>query len=111
MMPSRFEEPNAKFKGLPSSETAAPKNKDALSLRIDQTTRGLIDKAAEILGQTRTEFMLTSARERATEVVLNQTLFRLSGADWAAFTEALDNAPPANAELKALLARKAPWDA
>jgi uncharacterized protein (DUF1778 family) len=110
MPPSRFEEPNAKFKGLPSSEATAAKNKDALSLRIDQTTRGLIDKAAEILGQTRTEFMLTSARERATEVVLNQTLFRLSGTDWTAFTEALDNPPPANAELKALLARKAPWD-
>lgn len=111
MTPARFEEPNAKFKGAPANEAVAAKNKDALSLRIDQTTRGLIDKAAEILGQTRTEFMLTSARERATEVVLNQTLFRLNDTDWSAFNEALDNPPPANAELKALLARKAPWDA
>jgi uncharacterized protein (DUF1778 family) len=51
-----------------------------------------------------------SARDAATEALLNQTVFRLSGAEWDAFVSALDNPPPPNAKLKALLARTAPWD-
>jgi uncharacterized protein (DUF1778 family) len=86
------------------------KSRSLLSLRIDQLTRDLIDRAAEALGQTRTEFMLTSARERATDVLLNQTLFRLNETDWKAFASALDNPPSANAELKALLTEKDPWE-
>ena len=87
----------------------APKA-EPLSLRVDSETRSLIDRAALALGQTRTEFMLASARERATEVLLNRTLFVLKGSDWNAFVDALDNPPPPNAKLKALLASKAPWE-
>jgi uncharacterized protein (DUF1778 family) len=87
-----------------------PKGDAPLSMRVDSETRSLIDRAATALGQTRTEFMLASARERATEVLLNRTLFVLKGADWNAFVDALDNPPPPNAKLKALLARRAPWE-
>lgn len=80
-----------------------------LSMRVDNETKSLIDRAANALGQTRTEFMLASARERATEVLLNRSLFILGDNDWNAFTSALDEAPPANAKLRALLSRKAPW--
>jgi uncharacterized protein (DUF1778 family) len=81
-----------------------------MSLRMDVETRTLIDRAASVVGQNRTEFMLASARDRATEVLLNQTFFRLPNAGWAAFVGALDNPPPPNAKLKALLARKMPWE-
>jgi uncharacterized protein (DUF1778 family) len=81
-----------------------------MSLRMDEETRQLIDKAASVVGQNRTDFMLSSARDRATEVLLNQTFFRLPTPDWEAFVSALDDPPPPNAKLKALLARKAPWE-
>lgn len=93
-----------------SPKPKAPRPKDAMSLRIDAATRDLIHRAADVLGQSRTEFMLTSARERAIGVLLNQTLFRLNASDWAAFTDALDDPPPPNEALKALLASKPPWE-
>lgn len=82
----------------------------AFSFRIDERTVGLIDQAAEAIGQTRTEFVLASARERATDVLLDQTLFRLSAADWKAFSAALDEPAAPNEELKQFLARKSPWE-
>ena len=81
-----------------------------MSLRMDEETRSLIDRAAKARGQNRTEFMLSSARQIATEVLLDQTLFVLNGSDWDGFVDALDNPPPPNAKLKELLARRAPWE-
>jgi uncharacterized protein (DUF1778 family) len=81
-----------------------------MSLRIDDATRALIDRAASVVGQNRTDFMLASARDRATEVLLNQTFVTLPRQDWNAFVRALDNPPPPNAKLKSLLGRKMPWE-
>ncbi|MGD9981130.1 MAG: DUF1778 domain-containing protein [Hyphomonadaceae bacterium] len=81
-----------------------------MSLRIDDATRDLIDRAAAVSGQNRTEFMLTLLREKAAEVLLNQRLFTLNDADWNAFVKRLDDPPPPNAKLKALLARTPIWD-
>jgi len=81
-----------------------------MNLRVDEETRHLIDRAANALGQSRTEFMLSSARERAVEVLLSRTLFVLDHDDWMAFAAALDAPPQPNAKLKALLSKDAPWD-
>jgi len=83
---------------------------EPMSFRMDVETRALVDRAASILGQNRTDFMLTSLRERATAILLNQRLFTLNDADWATFVDRLDNPPPPNAKLKALLARVPIWD-
>ncbi len=83
---------------------------ESLSLRVDAQTRFMIDRAAEVLGQTRTEFMLSTARSRATEILLNQRLFVLNTSDWTAFVDALDAPMLPNAKLKALLAREPIWD-
>ncbi|MBS0386737.1 MAG: DUF1778 domain-containing protein [Proteobacteria bacterium] len=88
-----------------SAKKAAP-----MSFRIDAETRDLVDRAANAAGQNRTDFMLTTLRERAMEVLLNQALFALSGANWAAFTDSLDNPPPPNAKLRTLLSRVPAWD-
>jgi uncharacterized protein (DUF1778 family) len=87
-----------------------PAKVEALSLRVDPQTRFLIDRAADALGQTRTEFMLATARSKATEILLGQRLFALNGAEWSDFTSALDASTPANAKLKELLGRKPAWD-
>jgi uncharacterized protein (DUF1778 family) len=54
--------------------------------------------------------MISTLRERATEILLNQRLFVLNEADWTTFVDRLDNPPPPNAKLKALLARVPIWD-
>jgi len=81
-----------------------------MSFRMDSETRALVDRAAAIAGQNRTDFMLTALRERATEVLLDQRLFILNDADWTAFVDRLDNPLPPNAKLKALMARTPLWD-
>lgn len=87
----------------------APKS-GTLSIRVDEETRHLIDRAASVTGQNRSDFMLSSARERALAILLNQRIFGLSEANWDRFMADLDNPPPPNAKLKALLARVPIWD-
>ena len=90
--------------------TATPKAKtQTINLRVSPEQQALIDRAAGVTKQSRTEFLLQSAWERAEHVLLDQTLFVLNAADWRAFMNVLDTPPPANAELKKLLARAPLW--
>lgn len=81
--------------------------KGSISLRIEANTRKLIDDAAAVLGKTRTEFMIDSARQQAIDVLLDQRLFMLDSQRFDAFMHALDNPPAPGPKLQALL-RKAP---
>src|SRR3990170_766626 len=54
-----------------------PQPKGSINLRIEAQTRRLIDDAAAVLGKTRTEFMIESARAQAIDVLLDQRLFAL----------------------------------
>jgi len=82
----------------------------SINLRINETTRDLIDSAAAAVGKSRTEFMLESAREHAIDVLLDQRMFVLDDKQFAAFVAALDHPPQPNHALKKLLARKSPWE-
>jgi uncharacterized protein (DUF1778 family) len=84
--------------------------KTSINLRISKKERMLIDTAAAIVGKSRTEFMLESARQHAIDVLLDQQLFVLDAEQYAAFEHALANPPPPNAKLRQLLASKAPWE-
>ena len=83
----------------------------AINLRATPQLRDLIDKAAALTGQNRTEFMLESSRLRAEDVLLDQRLFLLDQAQYGKFLRALDAPARPNEALKKLLAAKAPWDA
>lgn len=85
--------------------------KGSINLRIERQTRQLIDDAATILGKTRTEFMIDSARALAIDVVLDQRLFVLDAARYDAFVDALDNPPAPGPKLRALLRRTPAWGA
>lgn len=84
--------------------------KGSINLRIEGTTRQLIDDAAALLGKTRTQFMIDSARSQAIETLLDQRLFALDDAQYAAFVDALDDAPMPGTRLKALLGRNPAWN-
>jgi uncharacterized protein (DUF1778 family) len=85
------------------------KTKGSINLRIEAKTRRLIDDAAAILGKTRTEFMIDSARREAINVLLDQRLFLLDPERYDAFVQALDNPPAPGPKLKALLRRAPAW--
>ena len=44
------------------------------------------------------------------DALLDQSLFSLDGARWAAFTAAIDAPPRNNPALERLLAKRAPWN-
>lgn len=83
--------------------------KGSINLRIESGTRQLIDDAAAVLGKTRTEFMVESARQLAVDVLLDQRLFTLDPARYDEFMHALDNPPAPGPKLKALLRRTPAW--
>lgn len=89
-----------------SSDTGT---KGSINLRIEMRTRQLIDDAATILGKTRTEFMIESARREAIDVLLDQRLFVLDPKFHDGFTHALDNPPAPGPKLRSLLRRVPAW--
>lgn len=93
------------------SDSKASDPKGSINLRIETGTRQLIDDAAAILGKTRTEFMVETARRQAIDVLLDQRLFTLGTDRFDAFLHALDNPPAPGPKLKSLLRRAPAWKA
>jgi uncharacterized protein (DUF1778 family) len=81
----------------------------SLSIRVDDATCRFIDRGAEIAGQSRSEFMIASARQRTEELLLSRRVFVLSPTEWDAFNVALETPAPPNDALKALLSRRPAW--
>lgn len=92
-----------------AARASASNAKGSINLRIETDTRQLIDDAAAVLGKTRTEFMVESARRQAVDVLLDQRLFTLDPERYDAFIRALDNPPAPGPKLKALLRRTPAW--
>ena len=80
-----------------------------IHIRATVQVKHLIDTAAIAVGKSLSEFVLDSARQHATDVLLDQRLFVLDPEKYDAFISALDNPPPAGAKLKALMTRKPLW--
>lgn len=78
-------------------------------MRIEGSTRRLIDDAAAIVGKTRTEFMIESARREAIDVLLDQRLFALETSRYEAFMHMLDNPPAPGPKLRSLMRRVPAW--
>lgn len=81
-----------------------------LKLRITPATRNLIDRAAELLGKTRAEFMPEASERHAQEVLFDQTAFMVSPEAYAEFLARLDAPAQPNEGLIRLMTFKAPWD-
>jgi uncharacterized protein (DUF1778 family) len=72
--------------------------------------RGLIDRAAEATGKTRTDFVLQAARNAAEETLIDQTVFALDPKTYAEFLVRLDQPPRPNDRLRRALRTAAPWE-
>ena len=80
-----------------------------ISLRVPTQRLELIDRAAQVIGKTRTEFLLESATRAAVDALLDRRLFFLDDAQYKAFETALDAALP-SPELGQVLAARAHWE-
>lgn len=81
-----------------------------LNIRVKPATGNLIDRAAELLGKTRTDFMLEASERRAEEVLLDRTIFTVSPEIYAEYLALLDAPAQPNQRLKRTMTTKAPWD-
>jgi uncharacterized protein (DUF1778 family) len=90
--------------------TTATLRTRTINLRTDEARRALIDRAAEVLGKGRTEFMLEAATRVAESVLLDRRYFQLDEQKFQQFAAALDAPPARNARLRKLLSKRAPWE-
>lgn len=80
-----------------------------ISIRAKAAQRDLIDRAAERLGRTRSDFMLEAACRQAEDVLLDQTYFALDAKQFAAFQAMLDKPPAPTDRLCRTLISPLPW--
>ena len=92
----------------PASDRAP--RRDSLNIRIKADERDLIDRAAELTGKTRTDFVLDAARRAAVEALTDRSLFVVDAKAYAKFVAALDAPPAANEKLRRTMQTPAPWD-
>ena len=83
--------------------------RDTLNLRIKPELRGLIDRAAELSGKNRTDFVLDAARVAAEDALLDRTVFVVNPKAYAEYLARLDAPPRPNARLRRLLQTNAAW--
>jgi len=88
----------------PASEESVSQTRDVtINIRAKANQRDLIDRAAQLQGKSRSEFMLESAYQKAQDVLLDRCFF---GLDEIKFKQP----PTPNQKLNALLKTKSPWD-
>ena len=81
-----------------------------INFRAPASKQALIDHAAQVMGKSRTEFILEATCEKAREVLADQTHFVLSRQALQRFN-ALIQAPLTNTDaLQRLLSTPAPWE-
>jgi uncharacterized protein (DUF1778 family) len=83
---------------------------ETINLRVSRRQKVLIDRAAEALGRSRSDFMLDTACREAESVILDRRYFSLSEDQFRRFMAVLDTPPKDNPKLRRLLQTKAPWD-
>ncbi len=92
------------------SATSPPAaRRETLNIRIKASERGLIDRAAELTGKTRTDFILEATRRAAEDALLDRTLFVANAEAHAQFLARLDAPPQSNERLKRSLRATPPW--
>jgi uncharacterized protein (DUF1778 family) len=89
--------------------TRETQRRDTLNLRVPSTVRNLIDRAAESMGITRTDFILGAARRAAEDRLLERALVSVSPEAYAEFLSRLDAPPQPNARLIKTMQAASPW--
>ena len=83
--------------------------RQTLNIRIRPEVRALIDRAAELAGRTRTDFVLDAARRAAEDTLLDRTLFAVSPQAYRQFLERLDAPPQPNERLRKTMQTPPLW--
>jgi len=84
--------------------------RQTLNIRIKVDERGLIDRAAHVRGQNRTDFILEAARRAAEEALVDRSMIAVGEDAYKKFLARLDAKPKPNARLRKAMRKPPPWD-
>jgi uncharacterized protein (DUF1778 family) len=84
--------------------------REALNLRIKPEVRELIDRAADLAGKNRTDFVLDAARRAAEDALLDRIVFMVSPGAYRRFLARLDAPAKPNKRLLKAMRTRAPWE-
>lgn len=93
-----------------AAKDLGPARRGLVNIRISERDRTLIDRAAELRGTNRSEFMLAAARKAAEEAILDRAFLVVDADRFSAFAALLDEPPEPSEGLKKLLATRPIWD-
>lgn len=91
------------------STARGPGRREALNLRIRGDVRSLIDRAAQVRGTTRTDFILEAATRAAEEALLDRALILVDPPAFETFLARLDAGGEPNERLKRTMGSSSPW--
>ena len=105
---------------MPTSMTSAKKisprrqtptlRSGRLGLRTTRVQAALIQRAAEVAQKSITEFVLTSACEKAEQTLLDQRLFLIDEKAWKLFQDVLERPAKVKTGLKDLIEEPPIWE-
>jgi uncharacterized protein (DUF1778 family) len=84
--------------------------REALNIRIQPQIRELIDRAAQLSGKNRTDFVLDAARRAAEDALLDRAVLTVGPKAYRQFLARLDAPPRPNKRLLKSLQTPAPWE-
>jgi len=93
-----------------SVATRQASTREALNIRIKPQIRQLIDRAAQLSGKNRTNFILDAARRAAEDTLLDRTVLTVSPKAYRQFLARLDAPPHPNKRLLKSMQTPAPWE-
>lgn len=96
---------------MPRTTASSSTPLQAVNLRVRTDTQSLIDRAASMLGRSRSDFMIEASRKAAEDAILDQRVIAVSAEAYSEFLAILDQPAEANELLRKTMQTPAPWEA
>ncbi|WP_306120650.1 MULTISPECIES: DUF1778 domain-containing protein [unclassified Roseitalea] len=81
-----------------------------ISMRLPETDVAMIDRAADLRGRSRTDFVREAAVRAAEDVLMENRLIRMSADGFAHFLSILSEPAKPVPEIVEVVKRPAPWE-
>lgn len=89
---------------------SSTKRSARLGLRATPEQEAVLRRAADVAHKSLTDFILDSACQAAEQTLLDQRLFMVSGSQYQALMDLLEQPEQINEGLRDLFSRQPPWD-
>ena len=93
-----------------TASTSSAARSARLGLRATPEQEAVLRRAADVAHKSLTDFILDSACQAAEQTLLDQRLFMVSGSQYQALMDMLEQSEQDNEGLRDLFSRKVPWD-